>query len=535
MTTTAFTVAAETAAAPYNAAIRDALFPYILEGTRERMLSRLVTLLSAGAAMQAAVDGSTSGLHQVAAEAALAGTDLPASMASRLLRLTLGRSRTEALSALGTLTAAVMDVSKAVLADANAPTPQDAGLTAPALQPRLGLLRTQVPYAVGTLTTTANTFHTTFGLDGDFDMVRVLWHNDQSTTPTITAASVAVSAELGDGHNPINEDGSAGVFTPLTFNAAGSLSLLPPPAGDVRTLTMPTAADANVPVFAASDWLPLRSLRRRDVPGARPLLMVRQFAAAGFRLARANNSGFPADWAAASKGREIVNFYQSGNVVQAAFSAPNGPGPWLAATGVQFYSRARGATVLCTGDSLMQGHALQSTEFYSPVHYATARMSTLALPITLLNGGWSGSSSPNYMANARKHIDLFQPDVLVLTAWTPNDTRDAATLEQSWARLLATVHYAISKGVIPIISTAVPFDLSEASDVLRRTANDRARSMGAAGAVLVADFDRAVSTGLTPARSRTGLHASSGSHLSPAGYEACGEALVPVLRKALGL
>jgi len=151
-----------------------------------------------------------------------------------------------------------------------------------------------------------------------------------------------------------------------------------------------------------------------------------------------------------------------------------------------------------------------------------------------VNAAQSGFTSDAYAARGRDAIDKFLPEVVTISVWSPNDPKTQADADAAFSRALALAEYARSKGAVPILTTAVPFQLPASTDAYRVGINNRARRMAADGTILLADFDAAVADPTDATLPRPEYRAASGAHLSAAGYRRCGEALERVLARLIG-
>ena len=397
---------------------------------------------------------------------------------------------------------------------------------------RMGTLRTHLPQGHKFADSGPGfTFHSTWALEGEWDLIRLVWQNFRVTTWAVDGASIAPSARLGNGYDPTDAAGNAVAFTPLTFNAEGAFSDFPPASGATTSFTVPASADGYYPATVASDWLAKSSLPRLDIADGKQLVMGRVYSSGQMNLGQTRSPDITdGTWDAESGGRIIKSFHKAGNLLTSGFTAPTGPSHWLAYTGVQTYTRARGATVMGVGDSMQQGHSVDGSQHYAPGHYATALLTTPSRPVSFINAARSGGTSAQFHQHARTYFDLFKPEVVVISVWTPNDTRDQASADLCYARAMALANIATRAGAVPVLSTALPFDLNAGDDALRKSNNARARASG----LLVADYTAVAGDGATPERVLPAYRAASGSHLNPAGYGEVGRrALAPVIDQAL--
>ena len=55
-------------------------------------------------------------------------------------------------------------------------------------------------------------------------------------------------------------------------------------------------------------------------------------------------------------------------------------------------------------------------------YLTSAQLSTTNLPVAPINSGWAGQTSSQYVARLRNWMPIFDPDILVYSAYTPNET-----------------------------------------------------------------------------------------------------------------
>jgi lysophospholipase L1-like esterase len=200
---------------------------------------------------------------------------------------------------------------------------------------------------------------------------------------------------------------------------------------------------------------------------------------------------------------------------------------------IQYRTARAGATVLAVGDSLTQGVVSGNREAYAWGHYATSTLSTRARPVAFVNGGRAGQPSSVFLPFGRELLDTLRPEIVTISVWSPNGAKDRAAAEQAWEGALDLAREAEARGSIPILATAVPFNLRPGHEALREANNARARSLAARGGMLLADLDAAVADPADPATAAPPFRAPRGNHLSIEGYRACGAAAAPVIARAL--
>lgn len=390
------------------------------------------------------------------------------------------------------------------------------------------------PYTAG------YTFHNTFAMESHWEAVRFIAGNDQTgATWALDRFAVAPSAKINDGFNPVTAAGVAVPWTPGTCNNAGADVLLGAQAsGSTEGMTLAAATDATNPTLSATDWMVAPSLDCADVGASLPLLMVRAYSASGRRGATNGAGDFnDADkWKAADQGRIIRSFYKLGDFVTApsGFTSP-AEASFLPFLAVQSYRRGRGFSVMTLGDSLTQGFLTTASNNGFGIQ-ACAALSTPAVPVSHINSGWQGQIHAAIMTRGYREIALFRPHAVIIETSSPNSApATQAEFDTMLSAALAFAEYAQSRGVVPILKTATPFQYSSGPDAFRLATNARVNAIGASGQMLVLDAAAAVTDGATPARVATAYQASDGHHINDAGHAAiAAEALAP-LRAAMGL
>ncbi len=372
-------------------------------------------------------------------------------------------------------------------------------------------------------------------LETPFDAVRLVFHVNRAEPWRIAAASVAVAARERDDTDPVDADDRALPFTPVSFDSRGTDAPADAPSGTRRSLDMPASAEEAIFALAFSDWVPLASIPRAEGGGdGRPLLVCRVYAPGGLWAGGGASLVAPDGWPAEHEGRLLRAVASPrGDFTATAFNAAARPSRWHLPAIVQYRARRPGATVLAVGDSLAQGVVTANGDRFAWGHYATAAISTRARPVAFVNGGCAGQPSRNYLRNGRTDLDLLRPDIVTIAVWSPNDPKAAAATDVAWQAVLDFARHARSCGAVPILATAVPFNLRPERDALRQANNARARALAASGAILLADLDAALADPAAPASVRAPFRAPAGNHLSIAGYREAGAAAAPVIARAL--
>ncbi|EHL99398.1 GDSL-like protein [Acetobacteraceae bacterium AT-5844] len=400
-----------------------------------------------------------------------------------------------------------------------------------------GLIRSRRPLNRGLTAISANqTVHTTWCLEDDFDLVRLVFENDTATPYTVTKALVAPSASPNEagGHQPIDAAGSAVSWVPVTFDGLGADLGPRPTPGSVLTVTVPGIGANQVKSYACSDWIRISSLLPAPANPSQQLryAMTRSFysgAARGQRWAGLDTA-VSSPYSLGRIGRGLLG---AGDATSGAFPTAISTG-WSVPAILQYYSRSRGATIVNLGDSISQGTGSVG-DAVGWAHLACGQLSKAGRPVSLCNAGWGGQSSLNFYLRGRQEVDISRPSVMPIAVFSPNDgTPTQASVNASFSRAIDLADYAISLGVVPIFLTPIPWvSLTAETDALRLQLVTRLRAMASSGSILVLDMDAIVSDGATPARIQPEYDAD-GTHLSDAGQRAVAREAVQLFSRILG-
>lgn len=361
------------------------------------------------------------------------------------------------------------------------------------------------------------------------------YYTASSLTIPVGAMCAAATAAPNNGYSPLNFDGSANSFTPMLFAGAAS--------GTVPACAYQSGAtNNNVPGLLQTDWTPIVSIPRND-GGTLPLFMLRAYASGSQGLMMSLITGaVTAGWPSVSQGRICDSYSTSGDYVSSNQGGFVGNHRDVAILGVavEFRGAVRGLSVFTVGDSLTQGsYTTASQNGFG--HLAGALVSTPSAPVSVVNAGFAGQQHAYIYSNASAYIAAFAPDVVVFPVYSPNDTYSQANVNLALARTAAIIDQCIAASIVPIITTALPWNsISSAQDNVRKAMNATVLGWAANGGVLVADFDAALTDGGSPAQIQSkyknypsGNVDSNNQHPSDAGHAAMAAALQPSLQRLL--
>ena len=382
------------------------------------------------------------------------------------------------------------------------------------------------------------TYATALKLEAAFDMVRLIYANDQAAPFEVTAACIASPATPGAAGVPIDAEGQPAGWMRVTFGSPGEGD---PPGQRKSRLLVPGATVPGEPVFAPSDWMALPSRPPAEGDG-RPWLTTRSFFSHDARCVLVGPDDMVAfDDPLQNLGRRFEAFHQSGDFASTPEPMERAhPYGFVAPVAVQYRTRAAGLTITCVGDSITAGAGTRS-------HYSgwglrtSAALSRPDLPVSYVNAGWSGAPTRIFHAAARNFLPLLPSGIVVIAPFSVNDRHDEGDTARLAAAGLASgltlAREVAMAGLLPALLTPLPWSgMGETVDTARRDVNTRLRTLGAQG-VPVVDIDAMLSDHAAPARLREGYHAD-GLHPRESGNDvmagALGQALLrrwPLLRR----
>jgi len=350
-----------------------------------------------------------------------------------------------------------------------------------------------------------------------FDFVRAIVSNGGASAYTLGNIKFAAAAAFGD-------DGASLTWVQGSFSANGLKSMPPATAQTPTSFSIPAKQSGSgsnvVPGIALSDWAQVSSLDRTD-GGKNHIIQCRVALPSGANIISVSGANEAAvfDAQAASSGFRFRSSLAAGdNVTTIAAQAAIASNGWFGIQGIEFLHRSAAVQISEFGDSTQRGQGWtdQNTGHVSPGFLAQASMSSQSNPLFYANHCVSGQTSAASRATAKWHIANANIDVAIIPSWSANDT-GSAILSQ-WPDILATVNYALSLGVIPVIVNALPeYTLTLSQDNERKALNARLLALRSIGA-LVIDRDSVITDNGAPARQIAAL-TTEGRHPSAAGYQ----------------
>lgn len=394
---------------------------------------------------------------------------------------------------------------------------------------------TQFPGFAGFTTgiTGVRTTHVKQEAEAPFSAVRV-WvgtKSDAGTAPVIkalvgttdtgeydTVAKAYLPRRAGTDYNAAYDSSGRG-WKPVTWAGA-----------DSGTIPWAPVGGQNGANFACSDWIPLNSVARADVPGGRPMALLRLAqtdAAAPITAVESASTYIPAYQSARGEPwyREWISALVSNDGITTLTNIPAN----LAQSGVmcwiEFKYDAPARSVVTVGDSTMECRNVTTYKYDTWVRRALAKLSTQSAPISVANFGASGRTQAQFNAIFDKLIEAgAKPTDVIYQSWSQNGfTKTAAGVEYYLGEMLRRIETLRGMGITVWLSTGYAATGYPASDnALRNACNNKARAWAAAGIVRLIDVDAIVSVddGDGTASIRAEYDSGDGTHVNTAGVAA---------------
>lgn len=264
-------------------------------------------------------------------------------------------------------------------------------------------------------------------IPGGFGRVRAhLFNYDTVNASTGNKVSFSPSESLANLSRPtINGAVDDSQWMIATFSGGGSAN-------------QPVASAPQIPSITSSDWMSVKSLVRKDIVGADPLLYVTYYNALtsaaniGYQnLTNPNNGSFFQDYFnALNPNNQLVYFYGSAG------------GDGVASPGTFGSTVKSGAAVLVAvecntifpswqfcifGDSTSAG--AQSQGYCGAVMQACSNLRAGGLNIQAANFSQSGGTSAQYFGRMQNVLNVTSPNLIFAQGFTVNDSTDYVTNE----------------------------------------------------------------------------------------------------------
>lgn len=388
--------------------------------------------------------------------------------------------------------------------------------------------RTIIDGRMGVLDNTATkTYHAVFEVPADFDAVRPILANGNTSVYAVAHCTVTALSSAAD------LNGSSETWTDVTFSGAVGANV-------------PAAATTSRRGYLRGDWA------RTSSHGKTKLVAVRaEISTAGNIYVMGNGTDNYTNWAARTDGHRFVLRQKAGSYATAASASGfddttnRSQSPII---GVEVACRGRVLNLCAVGDSIDSGRGTYLGEGWF-VPTATALSQALGIPIFTAQLSWAGQGGSQIRDNV---IDLFaaglKPDLLFTVAGsiydiTASTITAASHIDPMRMTTARTVAEMSAYGVRSVLRTVGPVNPSitnhnhDASDALRVAWDDEVVASYGAGGYAIFDV-RSALNGITDADGQVvpgaGL-TTDGVHPNNAGNAALTPYAVAAAKKALGI
>ena len=387
----------------------------------------------------------------------------------------------------------------------------------------------------------------------DFLAVRIGFTNITPVHYVITKVIAAASTTLHDHVNPTG----VSFWQPMSFaNNGRPVDEIVSATDAPTTITVwgkqdQTPHAAGIPRWTWTDWAPLRSLPRTDVPCAPRVLMIRLLLQEGcyrttpnggfgeFHLTPAMNLG--SSYVGGQILRDVVTVPEAVNAADAKLGIA-----FPAVSCVQFLTRNDGFVGMAAGDSHHQGTST-TTQFWNYLMRSTIELNARyagRVPFGYWSTAQGGTDSEWFFGCLTNILDVARPSFIVLPGWTYNDITlaehaDRAANMTFLSRLLMTAESCARSGAIPVFLTPFPRDAGSMTPVqvgAWHELRDAIRSLRTSGAVVL-DATRMLGRQLNDVMDGTyqSEYTDDNVHPNNAGHAAISAALTPLIERICGL
>ncbi len=350
----------------------------------------------------------------------------------------------------------------------------------------------------------AQSWHIARLAEGKYNAVRFPLYNFESTTVDVGGAFLAPSTS-------ITSTTPTGTSVPVTWDGAS-------------TVTLAARIASGRPSVVWSDWISIEGLPLSSNGNLYPC-HLRVYVAAG-PLSVSGSHMVVTDFAPATAnsvvdGRYILCYRKTGDFVtsnESGFTTPTATNlsPVLE---MEYLHNAPVLTVMGIGDSIMWGSG-DTVVGASYAFHAINSASSPDMPIYWENYAVPSTTTSQFLTRLQDAIAAGRrPDVLAYSPFSPNDgTPSAAIIQAQKFRLAQVLDICRTYNIIPLLVTGIcntAAAWNAAADNFRKDFNAYLMSMAGNG-IFVADINRPVSNGDTPARFNTTL-STDGTHQNNAG------------------
>lgn len=281
----------------------------------------------------------------------------------------------------------------------------------------------------------------------EFAFVRVLFRNIQTTPAQLQRVLCAVTNTATN---------TAQKITPSTGNTVTNDSAtgwVEMKFGGVANPTLPAKGVGNDASFLVSDWAPVRSIPPVDGSNNLPYVMCR----AKYSTQPFSYTISPAVNTDKTKDGYWETFSASGDgVTTPSGMTTAGSDQAIIIAGVQFMSGSRLLKVGAVGDSTVAGEGA-SVAHGDWLSLAADQLKAVGLPVNVINGGYNGATTAEYLAMGKRLVTTFTPDVCFYSPFSPNDgTITAAIADAQFMRALEFANFCAAINILTVFSFQAP-------------------------------------------------------------------------------
>jgi lysophospholipase L1-like esterase len=313
--------------------------------------------------------------------------------------------------------------------------------------------RVENAQALSLANASGRTFHEVYSIEVGCDAVRFIFMNSQ-TSGTYTVGPVKCCS-VANISSDQNQNGAT--WTNVTFAGAS-------------TVVVPNATDANNPVIAFSDWIPLSSVGRTNDPSGlnKPVILVRSYFPNTTANVTSTGPGLnhPTSGYAAPDGRVYIQRTQGavdGVTTLANFTQTSNGGNG-GTLGLQYSARGKLLQLYAFGDSITAGQKGRDPQ-YGWLSRLRNNISFSSAPVEVANFGWSGQTTTRFSARAAYVLPQMPVGALLYPTFSPNDnaTLTQAVINTMMVNLQTVLRAAFAANITPILWTSLPYAASTAT------------------------------------------------------------------------
>lgn len=272
----------------------------------------------------------------------------------------------------------------------------------------------------------------------------------------------------------------------------------------LQTFTVP----ANTPLWVNGQTMACKSLARSD--GSKfPAIITRQFYATGNSFGPYQGALTSTNYPPAFDGTltSVTGHAIWGGQLNST-NAVGTPSNWTSGneattqlfmlnSGYTFHYRKPRKSIVCIGDSLMQGSFGGASHSLSYSFQAVSQLANEGFAVSYTNAGNSGEKATLFQARAKEIISKLRPDIVVIPSYTVNGysaSNVANSTQADWDQVAAlyfdVMQYARLMGCQVVMVTPYPNNAyTNTQNTKRLIVRDKVLQAGIEGIISVCDFD----------------------------------------------